>query len=213
MILSPGRRYIFIHIPKTGGTSLAAALETRAMAEDILIGDTPKAKKRKARLKTLTSRGRLWKHSTLADIDGLPGTEALDRMCLVSLVRNPWDRLVSYYAWARVQTFDHPAVKAAKDLQFKDFLQDRGVSAALQAAPARHYLTDAEGIEHRAIFARLEELDKDLDSFWDHLGFRLDLPHLNRSDRGGYRDYYDASLAAYVADLLEEDIARFGYSF
>jgi hypothetical protein len=47
MIISPGRKFIFVHIPKTGGTSLALALEDRAMKNDILIGDTPKAKKRR----------------------------------------------------------------------------------------------------------------------------------------------------------------------
>ena len=46
MIISPGRRYIFVHIPKTGGTSMAAALEARVHRDDILIGDTPKARLR-----------------------------------------------------------------------------------------------------------------------------------------------------------------------
>jgi hypothetical protein len=59
MIISFGRRYIFVHVPKTGGTSLALVLEERAKADDILIGDTPKAKLRKSRLKTLNPAGRL----------------------------------------------------------------------------------------------------------------------------------------------------------
>ena len=42
MIISRGRGYIFVHIPKTGGTAMALALEDRAKADDILIGDTPK---------------------------------------------------------------------------------------------------------------------------------------------------------------------------
>ena len=42
MILSPGRSYVFIHAPKTGGTALALALEARAMKDDIMLGDTPK---------------------------------------------------------------------------------------------------------------------------------------------------------------------------
>lgn len=71
MILSRGRRYIFIHIPKTGGTALTLALEARAMKDDILIGDTPKAKARHARQRGLKSAGRLWKHATMADIAGL----------------------------------------------------------------------------------------------------------------------------------------------
>jgi hypothetical protein len=44
MIISNGRRYIFVHAPKTGGTSMTLALEARAKADDIIIGDTPKAK-------------------------------------------------------------------------------------------------------------------------------------------------------------------------
>ena len=69
MIISPGRRYIFVHIPKTGGTALASALEGRAMKDDILIGDTAKARARKGRLlgaksAGAKSAGRLWKHST-----------------------------------------------------------------------------------------------------------------------------------------------------
>ena len=68
MIISPGRNYIFVHIPKTAGTAMALALEGRAMKDDILIGDTPKARKRRKRVKALKADGRLWKHSTLADI-------------------------------------------------------------------------------------------------------------------------------------------------
>jgi hypothetical protein len=78
MIISRGRRYIFVHIPKTGGTALTLALEARAMADDILIGDTPKARARRGRLKAVRSAGRLWKHSTLADIDGLLTGEIAD---------------------------------------------------------------------------------------------------------------------------------------
>ena len=35
MIISRGRSYIFLHQPKTGGTSLALALEERAMKDDL----------------------------------------------------------------------------------------------------------------------------------------------------------------------------------
>ncbi|MGB0905194.1 MAG: Type II secretory pathway, pullulanase PulA, partial [Mangrovicoccus sp.] len=46
MILSRRRGFLFIHIPKTGGTALALALENHACADDILVGDTPKARRR-----------------------------------------------------------------------------------------------------------------------------------------------------------------------
>ena len=90
MIISRGRRYIFVHIPKTGGTALSLALETRAMKDDILIGDTPKAKRRRHRLKDVQTAGRLWKHSTLADIDG-PTDELL--ASVVSVDDSPMHRV------------------------------------------------------------------------------------------------------------------------
>ena len=40
---------------------MTLALEARAKADDIIIGDTPKAKKRRKRLADLTPAGRLWK--------------------------------------------------------------------------------------------------------------------------------------------------------
>lgn len=184
------------------------------MAEDILVGDTPKARKRRGRLKGLTPHGRLWKHSTLADIEGLPGTEDLSAVFLVTLVRNPWDRLVSYYAWARVQQFDHPVIAAAKAKEFQEFLMDPSVSNALHAWPARRYMTDAGGTERGALFARLEALTSDLEPLWDHLGFTLDVPRLNASDRDpDYRSYYDQHSADHVARLLQDDISRFDYRF
>ena len=92
MIISRGRRFIFVHIPKTGGTALSLSLEAVAMKDDILIGDTPTAKRRKGRLRNVETAGRLWKHSRLVDIPGLLTAEEIRSFFVFTLVRNPWDR-------------------------------------------------------------------------------------------------------------------------
>ena len=56
---------------------MTLALEARAKADDVIIGDTPKAKQRRKRLAGLTPAGRLWKNSTLRDIDGSVETSAM----------------------------------------------------------------------------------------------------------------------------------------
>lgn len=211
MIISPQRRYVFVHIPKTGGTAMALALEARAASDDILIGDTPKARARAGRLKGLNAPGRLWKHSTLADIDGLvdPG-----QMFVFTLVRNPWDRLVSYYHWLQTQSFDHPAVVRAKALDFSGFLNHPGTGASLRAAHYASYVTDRLGQEQECCFIRLEHLGTDMAPLAAHLGFMPVLPRANASARQrDWRSYYTDRDAALVAEICDRDIARFGYAF
>jgi len=214
MIISRGRQYIFVHIPKTGGTSLALALEGRAMRDDILLGDTPKARRRRGKVQGAPARGRLWKHSTLADIDGLVSRDEIASMFCFTLVRNPWDRVVSYYHWLRDQGFEHPAVARARALDFSDFLNDETVAQSLRHWPAAAYMRDAGGAERGNLFIRLEHFDEDAAPLWDHLGFRLELPHLNASERADdYRRYYSEADRQRLAGIAAEDIARFGYRF
>ncbi len=213
MIISRKRRFIFVHIPKTGGTALTLALEGRAAADDILIGDTPKARARRGRLKGAKAAGRLWKHSTIADIDGLVGPEEIATFFTLTLVRNPWDRVLSYYSWARAQSFAHPAVGLAKAHDFRGFVAHPHTRASLKAWPYAAYLRDRAGVGRGRLYARIEQ-PEDLAPFWDHLGFRLTLPRVNESDRPrDWRPAYDDATAALAADLCAEDIARFGYGF
>lgn len=214
MIISPGRDYIFVHIPKTGGTALSLALEARAMKDDILIGDTPKARARRGRLRGVKSAGRLWKHSTLADIEGLLPREAIAQMFCVTLVRNPWDRIVSYYHWLRAQSFAHPAVGLAKALEFSAFLNHPQTMASFRLWPYGAWMRNGSGVETKAHFLRLEQLEDDLGAFSAHLGINLRVSRANSSDRrADWRGYYTESDAQLVAELCAEDIARFGYGF
>ena len=214
MIISPGRNYIFVHVPKTGGTSLALALEGRAMADDILIGDTPKARRRRRRIERVQSAGRLWKHSTLADIDGLVDPGRIAAAFSFTLVRNPWDRIASYYHWLGGQRFDHPHVHLARSLDFSGFLKAPQVQDAMRAQPYSHYMTDSEGRERADLYIRLEHLDRDAEPLWSHLGFRLEVPSVNASARErDYRAYFTDDDAETWGKACAEDAARFGYAF
>ena len=211
MIISPGRRFIFVHIPKTGGTSVAHALEQRAMKDDILIGDTPKAKRRKARLRELAAAGRVWKHSTLRDMAGV--IDPADHF-VFTIVRNPWDRAVSYYHWLQTQSFHHPAVDRAQALTFSDFLHHAQTQAAFRSQPYPSYVTDAAGQVRCDLFARLEHLEEDLAPLWAHLGFVCQVGRENASQRvADWRGYYTDQDAAIIADVCANDIAAFGYAF
>lgn len=214
MIISTRRSYIFVHIPKTGGTSLALALEARAAADDILIGDTPKALRRRHRLRGLRTAGRLWKHSSLAEIDGILPEAELARLKVVCLVRNPWDRLVSYYHWLRDQSFDHFAVQLARGQSFSGFVNHPHTQASLREWPYGRYVTLANGAKRGDFFVRLEHFKQDVAAFEVHLGFAIELPKANVSRRDrDYRRYYSEADSELVGRLCAEDIARFNYLF
>lgn len=215
MIISHGRRFIFVHIPKTGGTALSLALEARAQKNDILIGDTPKARARKGRLAGVKSAGRLWKHSTLADVAGLVSPDEVRDFFTLTLVRNPWDRMVSYYHWLRTQEFAHPAVGLAKAKDFSGFLNHPQTRTGLQLWPYAAYMRDAQGTDQCNLYARLEYLKADIAPFEAHLGFRLTpLVQVNASDRAkDWRGYYSGADADLIASLCAHDIGLFGYRF
>ena len=214
MILSRGRKYLFIHAPKTGGTSMALSLESRAMKDDIMLGDTPKAVKRRKRLVDVRTAGRLWKHSTLADLDGLVAADEIDDLFIFTMVRNPWDRMVSYYHWLRGQSFEHPSVDLAKGLGFEAFVAEPLIAQSFSRADAASYVTDAQGVERKCLYIRLEHLARDVAPLEAHLDFTLDVPHVNRSARAvEYREAYSDAARARVAEYCSVDIARFGYRF
>jgi len=215
MIISRGRRYIFVHIPKTGGTSLALALESKAMKDDVLIGDTPKAVNRRRRLKGVETSGRLWKHSRLADIYGLVTEAEIESFFVFTLVRNPWDRIVSYYHWLQVQTFDHPAVALAKSMDFSAFLSHPETVAAFRAGPYVSYVADVQGRDQCDLYLRLEHLNGDIPALEGRLGFRLPpMERVNTSARSrDWRPYFSDADASHWAEVCAKDIAQFCYEF
>ena len=214
MIISRGRDYIFVHIPKTGGTAMALALEDRAKADDILIGDTPKAVKRKKRLKDVQTNGRLWKHSRLCDVEPMVSRDEMERMFTFTLVRNPWNRVVSYYHWLQDQSFDHPAVRFAQTLPFDAFVNEPHTQSSLAANSYDSYMRDGAGTEHCSLYIRLERLAADMSPLVDHLGFMPNVPVANASKRDSdWRGYYNSQTRDLIGNLCASDILRFKYSF
>ncbi len=60
---------------------------------------------------------------------------------------------------------------------------------------------------------KFENLDQDFQSICQKVGISASLPHINKSKRTNYQDYYDAETRDLTARLYAEDIERFGYTF
>ena len=83
MIISDSKKFIFIHIPKTAGTSIAAALRQY---------QNPKCN-------ALHSNSFDRKHPTTNEIKTHLGEERFNQYYKFAFVRNPWDRVLSNYYW------------------------------------------------------------------------------------------------------------------
>ena len=156
-----------------------------------------------------------------------------------AFVRNPWDRVLSFYAFRRQVRQLGPE----STLSFKEWLlrtADRvrsGDHAALNAEFAPHYgagtveknypegwrvkldnalqmLTDEQGNVIVDVVGRFERLQQDFDAVCDRVGLdRAVLPHANKTDHDPYWKYYDEESKQIVAELFSRDIAHFTYSF
>lgn len=118
--------------------------------------------------------------------------------------RHPLARLVSM--WRHVQeTHWQPDAR----LSFADFAR-RAAAHPDDCYPAWHQticdITRGLAVAGELPFERLRE------ELLDKLGLTVSLPHLNRTQHGPWRDYYDADTLAIGVDWAREDAERFGYA-
>ncbi len=211
MIWSRLNRFLFIHQAKTGGTAVTLALEPHLAPGDVVLGDTPGAR---AFPPPEGTPGNLWKHARLSDLAALVPAAELAETHVFTVVRNPFDRMVSFYAWAQGQRFRHPMVDAAKALTFSQFVRERHVVAAVKGSPTAACTCDASGVERCRTFLRFETLEADLVALGRVLGLTIGpLPRVNESPRDQYREYYRPRDVEHVQWMCWADIDRFGYSF
>lgn len=182
-----GQRYAFVHINKTGGTSIVRALGMR------------------------------FQHRTAAEMRAKLGDRRWERRFTFSVVRNPWDRAVSLYHFrvdtdqtglgdGRLSFPDWAvAVYRDRDPELRD--------KPRMFAPQTWWLAGADGRPDVDRVARFERLGADFDDICRRIGVRAELPHLKASRRGDYRRYYTPAAHDAVADAFASDIAEWGYRF
>ena len=187
-----------------------------------MLGDTPKAKKRRNRVKDVATRGRLWKHSTLADIDGMISPGEIAEMFCFTLVRNPWDRMVSLYFYLWHNLGRHR--EKLGDKTFAEFVDHIAANQPLepvgpynwlglsQANPQTAWTHD--GNERRMQFiGRYEHLADDWAFVCKVLGIDTELPLTNTTNHRPYQEYYTPALRDTVGEIYERDVSEWGYEF
>jgi len=93
-MISLQKRFLFVHIPKTAGNSIQSVL--RDYSEDQLVA-LRKEQDGIERFGLRNPKYKIKKHSMLSEYHDALGDEQFRDLYKFTCVRNPWDRMVSYY--------------------------------------------------------------------------------------------------------------------
>jgi hypothetical protein len=233
MIISHTHRYLFLKSVKTAGTSIEAAMSQSCSGNDVVtpLGDfshnrdeTGGALHRAMNADALP----WWDKETIGQHVGatlmkrhLP-PEIWQDYLKFSIARNPWDRMVSLFAW---KTRNDAAMKPQKRLIHKlgvhfDELAELRKNFATFVSRGfetndRFYILDGELCADFMI--RYENMNDDLAALTKRLGLPpLNVPRLKTGIRPGqyhYSQYYDEATRNLVGDRHVHDIRLFNYRF
>ena len=207
-MISHARHCIFVHIPKTGGTSIEDVIWPKPRrGEDLWMGFIAPGRNK-------YQTGGL-QHLLARQIRIEVGGDVFTRYFKFSIVRNPWDRVISQYSYLkqRPDLQDYFGVKA--DAPLAQYLAAISRSDHVQVMPQLNFLRDGNGTMLVDLVGRFETLAQDAREIFRRIGIDdAVMPHEAKSDRrSGYRDYYDDETRERVTELYAEDIAHFGYAF
>ena len=190
-------KFIFIHIPKTGGTSIESFLGRADDYEN--------------------------KHDSLGTI--LEKFPYASNYFKFSVVRNPYDLTVSMYNYMWKSEYDWPKHwrKTSKlaNLSFKQWVHHRNFKT-----PTIHsiHINEDGGVQGTQLsffdnikldfICKFENLQEDFNAVCDKIKIpKQKLPHKNKTKRKHYTEYYDEETKSIVAEKYAKDIEYFGYEF
>ena len=185
-------RSIFIHVPKTGGTSIGEALYGYAAG-----------------------------HHTCAEFrDSNPNKFHL--YFKFSFVRNPWDRLVSAYFHLKSESGVPINVAWFRDnlSKYRDFehfvhegLSSPNVSSWVHFRPQVDFITDSVGKVLVDFVGHFEDIQIDFSHVAQRVGIRNSLPWANKSCHEHYISYYSDDTREIVRQFYQKDVEVLGYDF
>ncbi len=216
MLISHKYKFLFVHIAKTGGTSVRATLNRYRWRDPYFPLQFVCS-----RISHLTGHRiacKIPRHAKVIAAQEMLPREVFDSLFKFAFVRNPWDLQVSSFHHIRRE---RPHLLGGHD-NFESFLRYKldpsrpyqyhiDTSIELQS----DYLIDLRGKVLVDFIGHYENLQEDFDSVCRRIGIESPkLAHKRKAkDRAGYRKYYNDQTAALVAEHFKADIELFGYRF
>jgi hypothetical protein len=209
MLLSLKPAFLFVHVDKAAGSSIQLALQPYAsMRRD---------DRWRRRLTWLGPLNRLGfyrvmefpEHASARVARNCLPPKIYDGLFKFAFVRNPWDRLVSRYAYLQ-RNEEHPRHRNIRKMEFADYL---AWEIQRRKMFQHTYVTGTRGEWIVNFIGYYERLREDFAKACAHLSIKADLPRANTSSHRDYRTYYTPALRDLVANEFARDIELFGYTF
>jgi len=216
-IVSRKLKFIFIHIPKTAGSSIGDPSYKKFRKGSLIqyLGAEDEAHQGHIRARELKEKlGESW-----------------DEYFKFCFVRNPWDRLVSAYLFYKQSvssvsslisfTQEHYKKHTVLGQQinrcsdFREFCRNLNTfELDLHFEPQINFITDVDSSVIVDYMGRFENLKEDLGIICDTIKIpRIELPHYRKTKRKDFRLYYDDEIKEIVRKNYQNDIDYFNYSF
>lgn len=192
IIKANNTRYIFIHIPKTAGTSILKYFKNteKGQVHDKISHNS-------------------YKHS-------------VGKLKSFAMVRNPYDRLLSIFLhWKYnlkrikettefeefVLNLNEPKLWCKS--QFVKKWQNKYID------PQVTWISNGKNVPIVDYIIKFENINEDFNNFLVSEGFKdiKELPHTNKTKHTDYKDYYNDDMIKVVVDKYKKDLEYFNYSF
>ena len=172
---------IFIHIPKNAGTSI----ETYFGWQKHVKGSQVAAK-----------------HDTIHQIKHKFPNE-YNSYKKFAIIRNPYDRMVSWYFYLNKIAENRPLPKYRFD--FKYWLKN---PMSLFFDPKEYLNPQHTWIDDTVSIVKFENLNEELDDFFKE---KINLPIINKSSHDHYLEYYDKKSLDVVYEKYKKDFEKYNY--
>ncbi len=210
MPLFHSKKVLFLHNPKTGGTTIEKVFDLDVTRENLFtIGDVKYFSKHQCSLQ----------HLSYIELKRRIPSDIFDSYYKFTFVRNPWDRIVSTYCWDKreFKTFE-------KFVDFVETLYNKYTVETLTDFPEfsikycahlyPQYIYTGEGVDVYRYENFTSEMSKIMGRFnISDPTLGKDIPLINSSSHGHYSSYYNDRTREVVRKIYAEDIRRFGYTF
>ncbi len=207
MIISHKHKFIFIHVWKTGGTSIARALAPFVESET----------QERNWLSTLFEKkkplsGDFDKHVTSAELAEILDQKYFKNYYKFAYVRNPLSWEVSYYHFITQKANNHPQQETIRELGSFDNYIIWAAEHEMKKRSQRTFLCDKQGNTLVDFVGKYEQLEEGMNFVAKKLGLSgLKLGRYNSSEHKEYQTYYTKETASIVQESMKDDFELFNY--